>query len=330
MDLGMTTVLVTGGAGFIGSHACKALAGAGYRPVVVDNLSLGHADAVKWGPLEVGDIRNSAFLNKVIAKYSPEAVMHFAASSDVVESATEPAKYYSNNVVGSLTLLEAVRQNEIEHFILSSTCATYGITDGLPLIEASPQNPITPYGATKLAVEHALADYGRAYELKWASLRYFNAAGADLEGELGERHTPETHIIPLAIMAAFSYSPVFDVPGIDYPTPDGSAIRDYIHVADLAEAHVKSLDYLRAGGQSSAFNLGTGTGTTVLQVLEAVQACTGRRLHLRGQPRRPGDPAVLYAAAGKAAQILDWHPQHREIETIVGSAVSWFRHNMAA
>ncbi|WP_284313966.1 UDP-glucose 4-epimerase GalE [Labrys miyagiensis] len=326
----MITVLVTGGAGYIGSHACKALALAGYQPVCVDNLSLGHADAVKWGPLEVGDIRNGAFLNKVIAKYAPEAVMHFAASSNVGESVTDPAKYYSNNVVGSLNLLEAVRQNGIEHFILSSTCATYGIPESLPIVETSPQNPINPYGATKLAVEHALADYGRAYGLKWASMRYFNAAGADLEGELGERHTPETHVIPLAIMAAFSHSPAFNVLGTDYPTPDGSAIRDYIHVTDLAEAHVKGLDYLRAGGESSAFNLGTGIGTTVLEVLQAVQTCTGRRLDIRRQPRRAGDPAILYAAANKAAELLNWHPQYREIETIVGSAVSWFRHNLAA
>jgi UDP-glucose-4-epimerase GalE len=326
----MTSVLVTGGAGYIGSHACKALALAGYQPVVVDNLSLGHADAVKWGPLEVGDIRNSAFLHKVISKYSPEAVMHFAASSNVGESVADPAKYYSNNVVGSLNLLEAVRQNGIEYFILSSTCATYGVPASLPILETSPQNPINPYGATKLAVEHALADYGRAYDLKWASMRYFNAAGADLDGELGERHTPETHVIPLAILAALSHSPAFNVMGTDYPTPDGSAIRDYIHVTDLAEAHVKGLDYLRAGGKSSAFNLGTGIGTTVLQVLDAVQVCTGRRLDIRRQPRREGDPAALFAAATKAAELLDWHPQHKEIETIVGSAVSWFRMNLAA
>ncbi len=238
----MISVLVTGGAGYIGSHACKALAQAGYRPVVVDNLSLGHADAVKWGPLEVGDIRNSAFLHKVIAKYAPEAVMHFAASSNVGESVADPAKYYSNNVIGSLNLLEAVRQNGIENFILSSTCATYGIPDSLPVLETSPQTPINPYGATKLAVEHALADYGRAYGLKWASMRYFNAAGADLDGELGERHAPETHVIPLAILAALSHTPAFNVMGMDYPTPDGSAIRDYIHVTDIAEAHVKGLD----------------------------------------------------------------------------------------
>jgi UDP-arabinose 4-epimerase len=326
----MISVLVTGGAGYIGSHACKALARAGYHPIVVDNLALGHADAVKWGPLEVGDIRNTAFLHKVMAKYSPEAVMHFAASCDVGESIADPAKYYSNNVIGSLSLLEAARQNEIEHFILSSTCATYGIPACLPILETTAQSPINPYGATKLAVERALADYGSAYGLKWTSMRYFNAAGADLDGELGERHSPETHVIPLAILAALGHAPAFNVFGTDYPTPDGSAIRDYIHVMDLAEAHVKSLDYLRAGGESTAFNLGTGTGTTVLQVLDAVQICTSRRIDIRRQSRREGDPAILYASAAKASRLLDWHPQHREIETIVGSAVSWFRLNLAA
>ncbi len=326
----MTCVLVTGGAGYIGSHACKALAQAGYDPVVVDNLSLGHADAVKWGPLEVGDIRNSAFLNKVIATYRPEVVMHFAASSNVGESVADPAKYYSNNVVGSLTLLEAVRQNEIETFVLSSTCATYGVPTCLPILENAPRNPISPYGATKLAVEHALADYGHAYGLKWAAMRYFNAAGADLDGELGERHQPETHVIPLAIQAALSARPVFNVLGRDYPTPDGSAIRDYVHVADIADAHVRAIDYLRAGGENAAFNLGTGIGTSVLDILDAVQRCTGRKLDIRFQPRRPGDPASLYAAAGRASELLGWHPRHREIDTIVGSAVSWFRHNLAA
>ncbi|WP_448949798.1 UDP-glucose 4-epimerase GalE [Labrys neptuniae] len=326
----MTCVLVTGGAGYIGSHTCKALAEAGYNPVVVDNLSLGHADAVKWGPLEVGDIRNSVFLNKVIAKYSPEVVMHFAASSNVGESVNDPTKYYSNNILGSLSLLEAVRQNEIGSFILSSTCAVYGIPTCLPILENAPRNPISPYGATKLAVEHALADYGNAYGLKWAAMRYFNAAGADLNGELGERHEPETHVIPLAIQAALSHRPIFNVNGRDYQTPDGSAIRDYVHVADIADAHVRAVNYLRAGGESAAFNLGTGIGTSVLEILDAVQRRTGRRIDIRFQPRRPGDPASLYAAAGRAAELLDWHPQYRDIDTIVGSAVSWFRHNLAA
>jgi UDP-arabinose 4-epimerase len=320
----MTRVLVTGGAGYIGSHACKALALAGYEPIVLDNLSIGHADAVKWGPLEIGNVRDGEFLDMVMTRHQPEVVMHFAATSNVGESVANPAKYYANNVLGSLSLLDATRRHDIRYFIFSSTCATYGIPASLPIVETLPQAPINPYGATKLAVEHALADYGAAYGLNWASMRYFNAAGADEDGELGERHSPETHAIPLAIMASLGQIPRFNVFGTDYPTPDGSCIRDYIHVTDIAEAHVNALTYLISGGQSTAFNLGTGFGTSVLEMLAAVGKCTGRPLSINYQPRRDGDPAALYAAATKASELLGWRPKYTEIEPIVATAVRWF------
>ncbi|MCW3481137.1 UDP-glucose 4-epimerase GalE [Neisseriaceae bacterium JH1-16] len=318
-------VLVTGGAGYIGSHTCKALALAGHEPVVFDNLSTGHADAVCWGPLHVGDLLDEAALDTVFAACRPNVVLHFAALAYVGESVTAPSRYFRVNVLGTLALLDAMLRYEVPHIVLSSSCATYGIPAELPISESTPQQPVNPYGFTKLVAERMLADYERAYGLRWAALRYFNAAGADPDGELGERHDPETHAIPLAIGAALGCAPPFSVMGRDYPTADGSAVRDYVHVADLADAHVLAMQYLAAGGVSSAFNLATGHGSSVLEVIRAVEAVTGQPVPVRDAPRRPGDPPALYAQADRAAQLLDWRPRYTEIETMVATAVNWQR-----
>lgn len=318
--------LVTGGAGYIGSHVCKALALAGHQPIVFDNLVHGHADAVKWGPLVEGDILDNAALDRVMREYRPDLVMHFAAFAYVGESVDQPSKYYGNNVGGSLSLLEAMRRNDVESIIFSSTCATYGVPDELPINETTPQRPINPYGFTKVAVERALADYGAAYGLKWVAMRYFNAAGADPAGDIGERHDPETHAIPLAIKAAFGTAARFGVFGADYPTPDGSALRDYIHVSDLASAHVAAIDYLCAGGESTAINLATERPVSVFEILRAVREATGRAAPFDVMPRRSGDPPTLYARADKARRLLNFEPRHTSIGEIVDSAARWFAH----
>lgn len=317
-------ILITGGAGYIGSHAAKALAQAGYEPVVYDNLVYGHEDAVKWCPLERGDILDASRLGEVMAKHRPALVMHFAAFAYVGESVADPAKYYLNNLQGSLTLLDSMRAHGVDAIVFSSTCATYGEPATLPIVETTPQVPINPYGFTKLAVERALADYGRAYGLRWAAMRYFNAAGADLDGDLGERHDPETHAIPLAIWAALGLGPSFKVFGSDYPTPDGTAVRDYIHVSDLADAHVRAARYLLDGGESAAFNLATGRGTSVAELLTAVARAVGREVPAERAARRAGDPPALYASARKAEEVLGWTPRFREIDEIVATAVRWF------
>lgn len=316
-------VLVTGGAGYIGSHTCKALARAGYQPIVLDNLVHGHDWAVRWGPLVVGDIGDRASLDRAIADYRPCAVVHFAALIEVGESVRDPGRYYRNNVVGSLNLLEALRDHGIPHLIFSSSCAVYGLPEQLPLIEDHPKRPINPYGVSKQMVEEMLADFGQAYGLGWVALRYFNAAGADPEGELGEAHRPETHLIPLAIQAALGQGPSLQIFGDDYPTPDGSCIRDYVHVADLAAAHVLALEYLRKGGQSTAFNLGTGQGASVFAVIAAVERVTGRRVPYTLGPRRAGDPPVLYADAAKARDGLGWRPQYPELDSMIEHAWRW-------
>jgi len=322
-------VLVTGGAGYIGSHACKALAKAGHEPVVFDNLELGHEWAVKWGPLFRGDIRDPEALDAAITTEKVEAVMHFAAFAYVGESVADPSIYYDNNVVGSLCLLNAMRRHGLDKIIFSSSCATYGMPDVMPISETTPQVPINPYGRTKLMVEHALADFGHAYGIRSTSLRYFNAAGADPEGELGEVHDPETRAIPLAIFAALGVGPRFSVMGSDYDTPDGTAIRDYIHVADLATAHVAALDYLEAGGKSMPFNLATGNGVSVKQVVDAAAQATGRPVPYDLVPRRAGDPPVLYAQAKRAHDVLGWAPKFTEIADTVQTAAEWHmrRHN---
>lgn len=314
----MSNVLVVGGAGYIGSHACKALHKAGYTPVVYDNLVYGHEDAVKWGPFEKGDLLDAARLDEVLTRYKPICVMHFAAFAYVGESVTDPSKYYGNNITGSLALLDAMRRNGVDTIVFSSTCATYGEVDTLP------QNPVSPYGYSKLVVENALRDYGRAYGLKWVAMRYFNAAGLDPDGDLGERHDPETHAIPLALLAAMRQSE-FNVFGTDYDTPDGTAIRDYIHVCDLADAHVRAIAYLQNGGESTAFNLATGRGTSVKEILSAVEKAVGSPVPVKYAPRRAGDAPILYATGEKARALLGWVPEYTDIDLIVKTAADWFR-----
>lgn len=320
----MSNVLVVGGAGYIGSHACKALHKAGYTPVVYDNLVYGHEDAVKWGPFEKGDLLDADRLDEVLTRYKPICVMHFAAFAYVGESVTDPSKYYGNNITGSLSLLDAMRRNGVDTIVFSSTCATYGEVDTLPIIETLPQNPVSPYGYSKLVVENALRDYGRAYGLKWVAMRYFNAAGLDQDGDLGERHDPETHAIPLALLAAMRQTE-FNVFGTDYDTPDGTAIRDYIHVCDLADAHVRAIAYLQNGGESTAFNLATGRGTSVKEILSAVEKAVGSPVPVKYAPRRAGDAPILYATGEKARALLGWVPEYTDIDLIVKTAADWFR-----
>jgi UDP-arabinose 4-epimerase len=318
-------VLVTGGAGFIGSHACKALAERGHQPIVYDNLYTGHSDAVRWGPLVVGDILDRKRLDKAFTTYRPEMVLHFAALAYVGESVADPAAYYRVNVGGTLSLLQAMVRHGLQRIVFSSTCATYGIPPSLPIDEATVQSPINPYGYTKLTVEHMLADFGVAHNIRHVALRYFNAAGADPNAELGERHDPETHAIPLAIKAALGLGPKFRVLGTDYPTPDGSAIRDYVHVSDLADAHVKAMHYLEAGGESAAFNLATGVGTSVLELVSAVTEATRRPVPISYLPRRPGDPAILFADATRAREKLGWKPRFVTTGETVETAVRFFQ-----
>lgn len=321
-------VLVTGGAGYVGAHGCKALAAAGYRPVVLDNLVYGHEQAVQWGPFERGDIADRGRLDEVLETYRPSAVMHFAAFAYVGESVGDPGKYYRNNVGGTLTLLEAMRDHGIDKLVFSSTCATYGEPQAVPITEDEPQTPINPYGMSKLMVEQMLADFARAHGLRSTPLRYFNAAGASPDGEIGEAHDPETHLIPLALAAAAGQGPELTVFGDDYPTPDGTCIRDYIHVSDLADAHVRALHYLEEGGPSRAFNLGTGAGVSVREILDSVERVTGRAVPCRTGPRRPGDPPVLVADASRAKRDLGWQPRLSDIDTIIATAWKW--HQRAA
>jgi len=322
-------VLVTGGAGYIGSHACKALALAGYTPIAYDNLVYGHEWAVKWGPLEVGDIADRARLDAVIGTYRPSAVMHFAAFAYVGESVAHPLKYYRNNVAGTLTLLEAMRDHNIDRMIFSSTCATYGVPEVVPIPEDHPQQPINPYGASKLMVERMLADAGAAHRLRAIALRYFNAAGADPEAETGEDHDPETHLIPLVLDAAAGRRPQVTVFGNDYPTPDGTCIRDYIHVTDLAQAHVLALRELEGaacqgpGPLFRAYNLGNGQGFSVKEVIGMAERVTGRKVPVQMGERRPGDPPVLIGDAGKMVGDLGWRPEYAELENIVRTAWVW-------
>lgn len=320
----MTVVLVTGGAGYIGSHACKALAEAGYTPVSCDNLVHGHRWAVKWGPLEVGDIADADFLAAAFARHRPAAIMHFAAFTYVGESVNDPAKYYRNNVVGALSLLDAMRADKVDNIVFSSSCATYGVPDRTPIAESCPQNPVNPYGMSKLMVERILVDFGAAYGLRSASLRYFNACGADPDGEIGEDHDPETHLIPRALMAAAGDIPHLEIFGTDHPTPDGTCVRDYVHVADLADAHVKTLGYLLNGGETTAFNLGVGHGYSVREVLTAVERVTERALPIRDVARRPGDPPSLVADPGSARSVIGFSPQFTGIDDMVRTAWRWY------
>lgn len=314
------TVLVTGGAGFIGSHACKALSRAGIRPVCVDSLATGHAEAVKWGPLYKVDLRDADALADVFERERPGAVLHFAASAYLGESVKDPGLYYDNNVVGMLRLLDACRVYGVEKLVFSSSCATYGIPDAVPIYEGMRQSPINPYGRTKLIGEEMLRDYASAYGMRSVCLRYFNAAGADAAGEIFENHDPETHLIPLALMATSGQLPPLKIFGTDYPTPDGTCIRDYIHVTDLAEAHVAALQYLNYGGTSDTFNLGTGRGYSILEIADEIRAAFGRELPWIPAERRPGDPPELVADTSKAARVLGFSPRVSKMATILRDA----------
>src|SRR5438094_7312721 len=319
-----STVLVTGGAGYIGSHAAKALHRAGYGVVIYDNLDAGHRAAVRYGEFVDGDIRDTARIRETLRRHQIFAVMHFAAVLDVGESVREPVRYYSNNVAGALSVLEAMTAESARHFVFSSTCAIYGEPLETPIVETHPQQPINSYGETKLAVERALPHYERAYGVHFTALRYFNAAGADPEGEIGEDHSPEIHVIPRAIDAAIG-GPGLQVFGDDYPTPDGTCLRDYVHVSDLADAHVRALEAIVETGKSGAYNLGTGHPRSVREVIDAVQRVTGRAVPWTLAPRRAGDPAVLYAAAHKAQAELHWSPRFPTLDAIVDTAWNWHR-----
>lgn len=317
-----STVLVTGGAGYIGSHAAKALRAAGYRVVIYDDLSAGHREAALDTPIVVGDIRDTDALRRAIRTSAATSVMHFAAWLAVADSVRDPIGYYRNNVLGALSTLEAMAGERCRHFIFSSSCAVYGEPRETPIRECHPTEPINAYGQTKLAVEHALPHFERAYGIRSVALRYFNAAGADPDGQLGEDHSPEIHVIPRAIDAATGGTPL-DVFGEDYPTPDGTCLRDYVHVADLADAHVRALTHLEAGAPSGTYNVGTERPSSVREVIAAVERVTGRRVAWRSAPRRAGDPAVLYASAERIRTELGWQPARADLHTIVGDAWRW-------
>ncbi len=319
------TVLVTGGAGYIGSHACKALAQSGYRPIAYDNLSRGHAHAVKWGPLVRGDILDPVALGRAFDEFRPRAVLHFAAFAYVGESMEHPIMYYRNNVCGALNVIEAMKDSGCPLIVFSSTCATYGIPNQDLINEDHIQAPINPYGHSKHMVEQILRDSGAAHGLRSLSLRYFNAFGADPDGEIGEEHDPETHAIPLALQTAAGERETFEIYGTDYPTPDGTAIRDYIHVMDLAEAHVAALRYLETGGETISINLGTGRGHSVRQVVEAVDRVTRCTMKLREKERRAGDPPVLVADARRARSVLGWEPRYTKFDETIRTAWNWLK-----
>ena len=315
-------VLLSGGAGYVGSHSAGMLHRQGHDIWVYDNLSEGHAEAVPEGRLIVGDLMDRAKLESVFLEHKIEAVMHFAASCYVGVSVTDPAPYYQNNIVGTLSLLDAMRAADVGRIVFSSTCATYGIPDGVPITEAEKQAPINPYGFTKLAIEHALADYSHAYGLGYAALRYFNASGASDESDIGEDHEPETHLIPLVLQVALGQRENIKIFGDDYPTPDGTCIRDYIHVEDLATAHIAALEMLESGTELK-LNLGTGKGASVQEVIEACREVTGHPIPATVVPRRAGDPPELVADASLANKTLDWKPKYDTIEAVVASAWKW-------
>ena len=323
-------MLVTGGAGYVGSHAAKALRAAGYRVTIYDNLSAGHRRAALGAPLIEGDIRDVETVRRALRDTGASAVMHFAAFLNVSDSVADPVGYYRNNVMGTLATLEAMAAESCRRFVFSSTCAVYGEPVETPIRETHPTAPINAYGQTKLAIEHALPHYEGGWGLRSIRLRYFNAAGADPDGELGEEHFPEIHAIPRAIEAATG-GPEFKIMGTDYPTPDGTCLRDYIHVTDLADAHVRALRRLEAGGPSQTYNLGTERPTSVREIVAAVERVTGRTVASSVAPRRPGDPAVLYASAQRARDELGWVPARPGIDAIVGDAWRWHQksHNPA-
>jgi UDP-glucose 4-epimerase len=317
------TILITGGAGYIGSHANLALAERGHATVVLDNLVYGHREFVQWGEFVEADILDAQALDKVFASHDIDAVMHFAAFAYVGESMSDPAKYYHNNVVGTLNLMDAMRRHGVDKMIFSSTCATYGVPLEMPLTESHPQAPINPYGWTKLMIERAMLDYGQAYGLRSVALRYFNAAGADPEGRVGERHDPETHLIPLTLFAALDQGREIRIFGTDYDTPDGTCIRDYIHVTDLAQAHVLAYEYLAHGGETQAFNLGNGQGFSVREVIDCARRVSGREIRAVEDERRPGDPPRLIGSSEKIIATLGWAPKYDGLERILQTAWDW-------
>lgn len=322
-------VLVTGGAGYVGSHCCRAFAENGWDVTVFDNLSTGWRDLVRWGPLIEGDLADPGDIEAAFEKVKPDAVAHFAGSTLVAESVREPEKYYRNNTVTTLNLIEVMRRQGVANIIFSSTCAIFGKAETESLAEDHPFNPINPYGMSKLMVEHILADADRAHGIRSACLRYFNASGADRDGLTGERHVPETHLIPLALKGASDPDYSFTIHGTDFDTPDGTAIRDYIHVEDLAEAHLRALDALAAGAPSNVFNLGTGRGTSVAEIVAAVERATGRALPRTTGPRRDGDPPRLVAAPDHARRTLGWTATRSDIDTIISSAYAWHQKDWA-
>ncbi len=317
------TVLVTGGAGYIGSHVCKALATQGFTPVAYDNLCSGNAEAVKWGPFEQGDIRDAARLDEVMAKYKPVATMHFAALIQVGGSVPYPAKYYDNNVYGSYMLLEAGRRHGIKNMVFSSTAAVYGIPEYTPIPESHTLKPINPYGQTKLVMEGMIRDYAQAYGFNYTIFRYFNAAGAHPDGDLGGAFKVESHVVPLMMRVASGHRPAFSVFGTDYPTADGTAVRDYVHVVDLADAHVRALKHLLKGGESLTLNLGTNNGNSVREMVELARKVTGTPVPVAEAERRAGDPPALVADAAKARAVLGWTPVNSSLENILSTAWAW-------
>ncbi|WP_414588730.1 UDP-glucose 4-epimerase GalE [Scytonema sp. PCC 10023] len=326
MSPGKPTILVTGGAGYIGSHTVLALKQAGFDVIILDNLVYGHRDLVEkvlQVELVIGDTGDRALLDDLFKTHDVAAVIHFSAYAYVGESVSDPAKYYRNNVLGTLTLLEAMLAASVKNFVFSSTCATYGVPEVVPIPEDHPQNPINPYGATKLMVERILSDFDVAYGFKSVRFRYFNAAGADPNGRLGEDHNPETHLIPLVLQTALGKRESISVFGTDYPTPDGTCIRDYIHVSDLADAHVLGLEYLLKGGDSEVFNLGNGNGFSVKEVIETAKQVTGKDIKVVECDRRPGDPPALIGSGDKAKKILGWHPQYSSLKEIITHAWQW-------
>ncbi len=319
-------ILVTGGAGYIGSHTVKELALAGHNPVVLDDLSRGHRSNVKWGPLVEARCGDEQRVYEALVEHKIEAVIHFAAFAYVGESVHSPRMYFENNFVQTLQLVNAMHRAGVRRIVFSSTCATYGDAKTVPIDETHPQLPVSPYGESKLMVERLLAASGIAEGLQWVALRYFNASGADLDGELGEEHDPEPHLIPRAILSVLGKAEL-KVFGTDYPTPDGTAVRDYIHVKDLASAHLKAVQYLMDGGESLAMNLGTGKGSSVLEIIHAIEKCSGRKSSAEMAPRREGDPPELVADPRLARRVLNWECRHSDIDTVVSSAWRWHTRN---
>lgn len=317
------SILITGGAGYIGSHCAAILRSRGYDPVVVDNLSTGHAWAVGDSRFYQGDLRDEAFLRSVFQKEKIEAVVHFAAFSLVGESVTAPAKYFENNVGANLSLVKVMREFACKYLIFSSTAATYGVPQEIPIRETTPQQPINPYGESKLCVERMLYWYAQAYDIRYCALRYFNVAGALPDGSIGEAHEPETHLIPNILRSALGEGRTFELYGTDYDTPDGTCVRDYVHVCDLIDGHLLALDYLKAGGESGAFNLGIGRGFSNLEIFRAAEEVTGRKIDLRECPRRTGDPDTLVACGDKARAVLGWKPKYLDPKSMIEDAWRW-------